>query len=376
MIYFDNASTTKIDPRVLETYNNLLTTYFANPNGTHLLAREVNRLQDKARSEILKLFNYPNGKVIFTSSATEANNLALIGLYLNYKNRGNEIIMSPYEHPSVRNVINYLQEQHGAVIKILRLDTNGSVDLNHLANLVNKNTVLVSIMAVNNEVGNINDINAIKEVLKPYPKIIFHSDVTQAVGKVKLPYDKVDAFTFSSHKINGLKGSGALVLRANLNPHPIILGGAQEDGCRAGTSNAPTNILLAKTLRFSLEEQEARGKKVYDLSNYLRSLISGRKDLFYLVSPANSAYIVNFALLTTKASIVLNGLENLDIFVGTTSSCSAKLDEPSHSVLAITNDKKMAENSLRVSFSHENTRAEIDTFFNALLDLVLGGKNE
>jgi len=315
MIYFDNASTTIIDERVLKTYQTLLSTYFANPSGIHSLSRDVNRLQDKAREEILNSFRYEGGKVIFTSSATEANNLALKGLYLNYRNRGNEIIISAFEHPSVKETAKHLEAEYGAKIITVPVNEEGLFDVDYFRKSLSSKTILVSLMAVNNEIGSINLFHEIKEILKDYPKVIFHSDVTQAVGKIDVAYDLFDAFSFSAHKIHGLKGSGALILKEKLSLNPIFFGGAQEEGVRAGTSNAPTNILLAQTVRLALASQNTNFKKVNSLATKLRDLLLEYPDLFIINSPRSNPYIVNFSLLQAKASVVLNGLENNEIYV-------------------------------------------------------------
>lgn len=376
MIYFDNASTTIIDDRVLKTYQTLLSTYFANPSGIHSLSRDVSRLQDKARKEILNSFGYTKGKVIFTSSATEANNLALKGLYLNYRNRGNEIIISAFEHPSVKETVKHLEKDYGAKVITIPVNKEGILNIEHFKKALSSNTILVSLMAVNNEIGSINLFHEIKEILKDYPKVIFHSDVTQAVGKIDVSYNLFDAFSFSAHKIHGLKGSGALILREKLNVAPILFGGAQEEGLRAGTSNAPTNILLAKTLRLAFASQKENFKKVNVLAMTLQQKLNEHPDLFIINSSTANPYIVNFSLLKAKASVVLNGLENEGIYVGTTASCSAKLHEPSQSVLATTNDSTRAHNALRVSFSALNSVEEVNTFFKVLLPLAKGDNNE
>lgn len=376
MIYFDNASTTFIDTRVLKTYETLLSKYFANPSGAHSLSREVNRLQDKARLEILKSFNYERGKVIFTSSATEANNLALKGLFLNYKNRGNEIIISAFEHPSIIETAKVLEEECGAKVILIPVNNKGQFDLEYFKKALSSKTILVSLMAVNNEIGSINMFHEIKDILKDYPKVILHSDVTQAVGKIILDYNVFDAFSFSAHKLHGLKGSGALIMKEKLNVTPLLYGGAQEEGVRAGTSNAPTNILLAQTVRLALKAQNDNYKRAKLLSECLITLLSEYPTYFVINSLNDNPFIVNFSLLNTKASVVLNGLENKEIYVGTTSSCSAKLHEPSRSVLAAFHDENRAHNALRISFSAHNTITEVNTFFTVLLRLVKGENHE
>lgn len=372
MIYLDNASTTNIAPAIANTYQTLLATYFANPSGNHKLARDVDRLQERARDEILKIFNYTAGKVIFTSGGTEANNLALIGLFLQYQNRGNEIIISAFEHPSVKESALYLAKYHGAVIKEIGLTNYGSLDFVALEQALSSNTVLVSIMGVNNEIGTVIDLAKIKELLGNYPKVIFHSDLTQSVGKVIVNYDLVDAFTYSAHKIHGLKGSGALVLRKKLNVIPIFHGGNQEDGIRPGTSNSPANIVLAKTTRLAFLNQKDGFSKVLVLAQALNEYLEKYPEHFIIHSTLENPFIINFSLVQKRASIILNALENENIYIGTTSSCSAKLHEPSRSVLALTNNSDYALNALRVSLSGANTHKEI-TVVCRLLDKYVRG---
>ena len=371
MIYFDNASTTKIHPEVLRTYIEILEKYYGNPSGMHTFAREIARLQDKSREEILRMFKFRDGKVIFTSGATEANNIALIGLYEAYKNRGNEIIISDYEHPSVRAACEYLEKERGAIIHKVPIRFKGGFDFDVFKSLLNDKTVLVSVMAVNNEVGDVIDLGEIRACLKKYPKVIFHTDVTQALGKLDFHPNAADAYSFSAHKIGGLKGSGALLLRKNLKPKPLVYGGSQEEGIRPGTHNAPANIVLAKTVRIAEGNMDKFYDHSYRLALKLHNFLATHKDLFIINSVGGSnPYIVNFSLKTIKASIVLNALESRDIYVGTTSSCSAKLHTMSQSVYAISHDEERASNSIRVSFGMENTLEEVDIFCKALIEII------
>ncbi len=371
MIYLDNASTTNLNPELLSTYNNLLTKYFANSSALHTLGREVAALENSARIEILKTFNFNDGKVIFTSSATEANNLTLIGLFLNYSKRGNEIIISDFEHPSVLESVKYLEEEHGAKVTTIPC-IEGKVSLKALKEALTEQTVLVSIMAVNNEVGTITSLEEVRAILKAYPKVIFHSDVTQGVGKINVEFRAADVLTCSAHKIHGLKGSGVIVAKNKLNFTSLIHGGKQEFGFRAGTSNAPTNILFAKTLRIALSNQRSNLDYVRTLAKKLTALLSNDPQLFRINSSLDNPYIVNFSLLLGQASHVLNGLEAKKIFIGTTSSCSAKLDQISRSVFALTGSEELARNALRISFSPENTIAEVEAFYQAMIEVIKG----
>ncbi len=371
MIYFDNASTTLLNPVLLDTYNNLVTIYFANSSALHSLGREVAELENQARQEILKTLHFSDGKVIFTSSASEANNLTLIGLFKTYSNRGNEIIISDFEHPSVLESVKYLEKEYGAHVHIIPL-VNGRISLTSLKEALSEKTVIVSIMAVNNEVGTITHLEEIRALLKDYPKVIFHSDVTQAVGKIDVNYECADVLTFSAHKIHGLKGSGVIVAKNKLKFAPLIHGGKQEYGFRAGTSNAPTNILFARTIRLAISEQKSNFSHVLNLAQKLNGLLIDKPEYFKINSTLDNPYIVNFSLLSGQASHVLNGLEMRKIYLGTTSSCSAKLDQKSRSVLALTGSESLASNALRVSFSSHNTIAEVETFFKAMMEIIRG----
>ena len=224
IIYLDNASTSKVDPEVLESFNQITQRYFANPSSIHRLGQESNRLLEKSREQILKLFNLSHHEVIFTSGATEANNLAIKGYAFANKNRGNHIITSATEHPSVLNAFKQL-ENYGFEVTILPVNKNGVVEVNSLKQALKEDTILVSIMSVNNETGAINPIKEIGELLKVYPKIAFHVDMTQAIGKVDIPLDNIDMFSFAGHKIHGLLGSGALIKDKKIILEPQNSGG-------------------------------------------------------------------------------------------------------------------------------------------------------
>ena len=211
IIYLDNASTSKVNPEVLDSFNQITLKYFANPSSIHRLGQESNRLLEKSREQILSLLNLSHHEVIFTSGATEANNLAIKGYALANASRGNHIITSATEHPSVLNALKQLAK-NGYELTILPVNEKGVIEVNSLRDAITDKTILVSIMSVNNEIGAINPIREIGECLRKYPKIAFHVDMTQAIGKVDIPLQYVDMFLFAGHKIHGLLGSGALII--------------------------------------------------------------------------------------------------------------------------------------------------------------------
>lgn len=368
MIYLDNAATTRLNREVLKGFNDLNLKFFANSASTHKLGIEAYRLEEKARSQIASFLNCEPNEIIFTSGATEANNLAIKGSALKYKNRGNHIITSKVEHPSVLNAFKSLEEDFGFHVTYLDVNNDGTVELESLKNAIRNDTILVSLMAVNNEVGSINPIKDIGELLRKYPKILFHCDATQAIGKIKIDYSNVDLLSMSSHKIHGFKGSGLLLKRKNIDLLPLLSGGGQEFNYRSGTNNYVYEVCLAKTLRISFEELENNYKYVKHLNDYLRSKLEGLN--VRINSPKiSSPYILSLSL-DKKASVVSEALSLKDIYVSTKSACSSKKSPTSYVLLAMGKSSQDAMNAIRISFSNENTKEEIDIFIKELKEIL------
>ncbi|MCR5505369.1 MAG: cysteine desulfurase [Bacilli bacterium] len=369
-IYLDNAATTKVHPEVLDTYIKAKTSYFANPSSIHSLGQQAKRLLDKAREQISSLLNVPNHEVIFTSGATESINLALKGYALRYQNRGKHIITSSIEHPAVSETLKQLEEEFGFTITYLPVDRNGQISLDELKEAIRKDTILVSIMAVNNEVGTILPIKEIAAILKPYPLIAFHSDVTQAIGKIDLPYQDIDMFSFSAHKFHGLNSSGCLLKRKNIELLPVNSGGGQENNYRSGTNDVANDASMSKALRLSLEGLKKNYDHVLRLADHLKEYILNNKDKYELNSGDNP-YIVNFSTLNKKASVVVEALSNAGIMVSSTSACHAHKEPISEVVLAMKHDMSLAKNTIRVSFDASNTLEEVDELIRQL-DIIMG----
>ena len=370
IIYLDNAATSKVYPEVLDSYNQITLKYFANPSSIHKLGQESNRLLEKSREQILSLLNLTHHEVIFTSGATEANNLAIKGYALANKSRGNHLITTAVEHPSVLNTFKAL-EKYGYEVTILPVNKNGAIEVNSLKEAIKDNTILVSVMSVNNETGAINPIKEIGELLKNYPKIAFHVDMTQAIGKVDIPLENIDMFSFSGHKIHALLGSGALIKEKKIILEPIANGGGQENNLRSGTNTLALSATLAKALRLSLKEQKENYNKVSNLRDYLLSYLKDNPDLYSLNSlDNNNPYIVNFSLFNHKASVVVEALSNKGIMVSSLSACHSKNEDYSYVVLAMNNDMKLAHNTIRVSFSYENTVDDVNALIRGLKQIM------
>ena len=253
MVYLDYAATTPYNKDVLKTYTQLLEKYFYNADSIYSQGIEVNRLLEKSRGLLAKMLDVDEEEMIFTSCGSEANNMAIKGIAFQYQNRGKHIITTSIEHSSVYETCKELEEVFGFEVTYLPVDHTGHIQIDDLKKSLRNDSILVSVMCINNEVGSIQPIEEIKNVLKDHPLVKFHVDMVQALGKIKIDLKGIDCASFSAHKINGLKGSGLLFKRKSTTLVPLINGGQQEFGLRGGTSNACTYIVLAKTLRLALE---------------------------------------------------------------------------------------------------------------------------
>ena len=363
IIYLDNAATTKVKDEVVALFVETEKNNFANPNSIHALGVYNAKKVDNARASILSAFKLKKHKVIFTSSSTEANNLAIKGYCLNYQNRGKHIITTNIEHPSVLECFKQLKDKFGFDVTILPVNSKGIVSPKQVEDAMRKDTILVSIMSVNNEIGSINPINEIADVVHKFPKANFHVDTTQAIGKIKLDYDKLDMFVVSSHKIGGLKGSGALIYKSSLSFLPLLSGGGQEDGFRSSTVSVANAVTIAKAINLALKEDKS---KVKDLKKHLVDGLEGISGIELNSDEDCSPYIVNFSLKEKKASVVVEDLSNKGIYVSSVSACNSKKEAFSYVVKALGKDDKLAHNTLRVSFSNDNTLEEVDTFLKEL----------
>ena len=362
-IYLDNAATTKPLEAVVALFVESEKENFSNPNSIHALGvLNANQLQ-KSRESILNSFKLKKHKVIFTSSSTEANNLAIKGYCLKYSNRGKHIITSNIEHPSVLECFNQLKEQFGFEVTILNVNEKGIVEPSKLLEAMRQDTILVSIMALNNEIGSINPIKEIAEIVHKFPKANLHVDTTQAIGKIDLDYSNIDMFVVSAHKIHGLKNSGALIYKSSLSFLPLLNGGGQEEGFRSSTVSVSNARALALAISLSLKEDRA---KIKELRN---RLVDGLKDIEDIELNSNedcSPYIVNFSLKNKKASVVVESLSNKGIYVSSVSACNSKKEASSYVVKAIGKSDLLAHNTVRVSFSKDNTIEDVDIFLSEL----------
>ncbi|EMX5392049.1 cysteine desulfurase family protein [Listeria innocua] len=371
MIYFDNSATTKPNAAVLETYTKVASNYFANPSSLHRFGAKSKELLDTSRKQIATMLDVLPEEIIFTSGGTEGNNLAIKGLAYSYKNRGKHIITSSIEHPSVRLVMEELEE-NGFTVTYLKVDKNGVIQLDELKAALTDETILVSIMGVNNEVGSIQPLQEIGEMLASREHTFFHVDFVQGIGKIPLEIDKnaIDLLTFSGHKFHALRGTGALVKRKNVHLHPEIIGGGQEMGYRSGTENLAGGVALAKALRLTLENESKRAELI-EIRDYLLTEITQMPDMTVHTKKSVAApHIVCFSAKGHRGEILVHALEKEDIYISTTSACSSKQKLASSTLKAMGVTDEEATGAVRVSLSYENRLSEAKIFIQKLQEII------
>ena len=365
MIYLDYSATTPTEKEVLETFNKVTETYIGNPNSMHKLGVEAKKLIDDATKQVASILGVKPSEVIYTSGASEANNTAIKGICLKYASRGKHIITTKLEHSSVIAPISYLQSQ-GFEVDFVRINDDGLVDLNDLKRLIRDDTILVSIASVNSEVGISQPINEIGKILRNYPKLYFHSDITQSVGKEVIDLTYVDLASFSAQKFYGIKGIGALIKKENIVIEPLIHGGKSTTVFRSGTPPTALIVSLSKALRLIYDNFSDRVNYVCKLNNYLREHLMNI-DKIHINSTENSVpHIINFSVLNIKPEVMQHALEEEGIYISTQTACSNNAEALSQAVYAVTKSSDLAEHSLRVSLSHLTTKEEIDKFLEVL----------
>ena len=358
MIYLDYSATTPVDENVLDTYVKVCREFIGNPNSLHELGVESKKLIDAATNQIADILKIKPSEIIYTSGASEANNMAIKGICLKYQNRGKHIITTTLEHSSVSEVMKYL-ETLGFEISYVKLDKYGVVDLENLKSLIRDDTLLVSICSVNSEVGIRQPIGKIGEILKEYPKLYFHSDITQSVGKEKINLTNVDLASFSGQKFYGMKGIGGLYKRENIIIEPLIHGGKSTTIFRSGTPATALIVSIAKAMRLAYHDFENKIRHVEEINKYLVNKLE-KLDIYINSNEYSIPHIVNVSLKNIKSETMLHALEKEKIYISTQTACS--MGNYSLAVYSVTNDKEKASKSIRISLSYLTTYEEIDTF--------------
>ncbi len=366
-IYLDNASTTKVNKDVLSSYQKLIATYFENSDALYDSSIYIKSLQEKCREAISKYFNVPLKSIIFTSGASESNNMAIKGVALANKEK-KHIITSKIEHSSVMNAVLQLKEVFGYEVTFLDVNENGVINVDDLRSSLREDTCLVSIMYVNNEVGSINPINEISKLVKKESSAYLHVDMVQALGKIDIDLKDIDLASFSAHKIEGLKGSGLLIKKPHVKMIPLISGGQQEFGLRGGTSNSLVNALFYKTIRLFIENNDK--KYIKKLNNYLIKELKKIEGIL-INTPTNSVdNIINISCENIYSEVMMNALNLKGICVSAQSTCSSNSNNPSRVLLAMGYSNLRSNTCIRISLSKDNTIEELDYFIQSLKEII------
>lgn len=360
MIYLDYAASTPVDKEVIDLYYDVTSKYFANPNSNHKLGREALKVIDDSTCEIASLLGVLEDEIIYTSGATEANNLAIKGICNRYRNYGKHIIISTLEHNSITSSVTSMQED-GFDIDLVSITKDGLVDIEALKELIRDDTILVSICSVDSEIGLVQPIEEIARLLKKYPHTYFHTDASQAIGKVQIDYSDVDLITIAPHKFYGLPGTGVLVKKKNVSLKPLIEGGKSTTLFRSGTPVVGEIAAVSKALSLAISMQSERYDYVKRLNDIIREHLSGYENI-YINSTKNSLpFTLNFSIKNVKALKFAKMLEDRGVYISTKTSC-CPLYTPSKLVYALTRDKSLASTSLRLSLSHLTSFKDIEEF--------------
>ena len=364
MVYLDYSATTPTSKEVLESFNKASIDYFANPNSLHKLGTKANELINASTEQIANILKVKKEEIIYTSGASESNNLAIKGIIDKFSNRGKHIITTDFEHSSIYGPISYLQKYKDVEVDFVETDEYGRVKLDSLKSLIRDDTVLVSICAVNSEIGIRQPIEEIANIVKEHPKCFFHVDITQCVGKDFIDLTNVDLASFSAHKIFGIKGIGCLIKKENIIIEPLIHGGKSTTVFRSGTPALPLIVSLAKALRLATEDLDKKIQTVRELNDYLKSNLEKYENVKINSNEYSIPQILNFSVLGCKPETMQHALEEYDIYISTQTAC-AKGGDISRAVLALTNDEERAKSSIRISISYVTTKEEIDEFINS-----------
>lgn len=362
MIYLDYSATTPVNKEVLDTFNRVSLEFPGNPNSLHKLGIDTASIiaaSTKQTSDILKVgYN----EIIYTSGASEANNMALKGIAMKYSNRGKHIITTKFEHSSIYGPISYLQSL-GYDVDFVGTNEYGIIDINNLKELIRDDTILITVASVNSETGIRQPIEEIAKLVKDYPKCFFHVDATQSIGKEKLDLSDIDLVSFTAHKFYGIKGIGVLLKKEKIALEPLIHGGKSTTVYRSGTPAAPLIASLSKALRLANIDIDKKYKYIKELNTYLKKQLSTYKNVHINSNDYCIPHMLNFSVIDVKPETMQHALEEYNIYISTQTACST--GEISTAVMALTNDEKIASSSLRVSISHLTTKEECDAFLKA-----------
>ena len=360
MIYLDYCATTPVTDEVIDVFSKVSKDYFANSNSLHKLGLKSRKLENYATEEISKYFNVKPNEIIYTSSSSEANNMALKGICFKYKNRANHIVTTKLEHSSIIETCNYL-EKLGFIIDYVNLNKDGTVNLEDLEQKVTDDTLLVSICCVDSELGIRQPVEQIAKILKKYPKCFFHVDCTQAIGKVNVDFTNIDLASISAHKFFGLKGIGMLIKKENIELTPLIHGGKSTTIYRSGTPALSLIVSLKKALELIIDKVDINYEKISKLNEIIINGLKKYENVYINSTDKSIKHIINISIVGIKPETFIHALEEEEIYVSTKSACS-NADSISRPIKALTNSDSLASSSIRISLSYLTTEKQINKF--------------
>ena len=369
MIYFDNSATTKPHPEALETYMQVASKILGNPSSLHRLGDQATRILDASRQQIADLIGKKSDEIFFTSGGTEGDNWVIKGVAFEKAKFGKHIIVSAIEHPAVKESALWLKSQ-GFEVDFAPVDEKGFVDVEALGALIRPDTILISVMAVNNEIGSIQPIQAISELLADKPTISFHVDAVQALAKIpteKYLTERVDFATFSGHKFHGVRGVGFVYIKSGKKITPLLTGGGQERDYRSTTENVAGIAATAKALRLSMEKLDIFTSKTGQMKAVIRQALLDYPDIFVFSDEKDFApHILTFGIKGVRGEVIVHAFEDYDIFISTTSACSSKAGKPAGTLIAMGVDKDKAQSAVRLSLDLENDMSQVEQFLTKL----------
>ncbi|HEM2743792.1 TPA: cysteine desulfurase [Streptococcus suis] len=365
MIYFDNAATTQVYPEVLKTYTEVATKIWGNPSSLHSLGSQATRILEASRKQIAELLGQDSKEIFFTSGGTEGDNWVIKGVAFEKAHLGKHIIVSAIEHPAVKESALWLTTQ-GFEVDLAPVNAQGFVDVAALESLIRPDTTLVSIMAVNNEIGAIQPIQEISQLLADKPTISFHVDAVQAIGKVpteRYLTDRVDFASFSGHKFHSVRGVGFVYVKAGKKIAPLLTGGGQESDKRSTTENVAGIAATAKALRLTLDKATDSQKRLAAMKQILVDELGKFADVTVFSGIDDFVpSIVTFGIKNIRGEVIVHAFEDHQIYISTTSACSSKAGKPAGTLIAMGVPQKLAQTAVRISLDDDNDMGQIEQF--------------
>lgn len=365
MIYFDNAATTQVYPDVLKTYTEVASKIWGNPSSLHSLGSQASRILEASRKQIADLLGKKSSEIFFTSGGTEGDNWVIKGVAFERAHLGKHVIVSSIEHPAVKESALWLRSQ-GFEVDLAPVTRDGFVDVEKLADLIRPDTILVSIMAANNEIGSIQPIKGISTLLEKHPTVSFHVDAVQAIGKMPLVdflTERVDFATFSGHKFHSVRGVGFIFAKEGKKISPLLTGGGQESDKRSTTENVAGIAATAKALRLVLDQFEAGQHRLLAMKKIILEELATYPDVTIFSQMEGFLHnILTFGIKNVRGEVTVHAFEDHQIYISTTSACSSKAGKPAGTLLAMGIPQKLAQTAVRISLDQENDMSQVEQF--------------